>query len=243
VVEVETRRFPFKKKNFWFADKPFDVTGCDAVFFYATPSNDEVEGFDCAPSPTFIIDLSEEPEALKKAMSKTCRYEVNRALREGLVVEKNQDHAAFFDLYRKFVDAKDFDGDVENYKDFVSKGNLYTCYYENQLLGGFVSIEDETRARWLLSGSQRLTTTDKKLSKISGLANRLFVWEAMRDAQERGKLWFDLGGYYDGDDKAHPGFGIAHFKRGFGGRAEMLYKYSKYYSLAFRLMKRLKSGK
>lgn len=241
MVELHTSQFPFKKKQFWFADKPFDVPCCAAAYFYAVPHALDIDGFERYPSPTFIIDLKQDSETLKKAMSKNCRYEVNRAQRDGLIVKKNQDQQAFFDIYRQFVKEKDFAGDLNAFWDFVERGNLYTCYYNDMLLGGLLTLEDDDNSRWLLSGSIRLVTDDSEQLKRVSLANRLVIWEAMLDARSRGLHSFDLGGYYDGEDRNHPGYGIAKFKRAFGGEPVVQYKYAKVYSLPLRLIKNLKA--
>lgn len=243
MIEVQSRKLLYKKKCIWFADKPFDIERCDAAFFYAVSSRHDIPGFTCAISNTLLIDLAPSADEIKKSMSKSCRYEINRASRKGLTVEKNRDQEEFYKLYAQFVKAKGFDGDLDRYWGLAAAGNLYTCYYRDQLIAGLLTLQDDMRSRWLLSGSVRLSADDKQMTMISGLANRLLVWEALLDAKNQGLQLFDLGGYYNGDDQSNPEYRIARFKKGFGGEPSEQYKYSKYYSPTLRAIKRLKNLK
>ncbi|MDI3325736.1 peptidoglycan bridge formation glycyltransferase FemA/FemB family protein [Pontibacterium granulatum] len=243
MIEVQSRKFLYRKKCVWFADKPFDIDNCDAAFFYAVKNSHNIPGFTCATSNTLLIDLSPSEDDIKKAMSKNCRYEVNRAMREGLAIRKNKHQQEFYELYTQFVKAKRFDGDLDRYWDLAAAGNLYTCHYRGQLIAGLLTLQDDMQARWLLSGSLRLSVDDKQMTMISGLANRLLVWEALLDAKQQGIQLFDLGGYYNGDDQSNPEYRIARFKKGFGGKPTEQFKYSKYYSPSLRFIKRLKKLK
>ena len=239
MVEIEARRFPFTKRNFWFVDEPFHAPRCDAAFFYAVER--PAPGFACRRAPTFLVDLSRTEEELKSNLSKSCRYDCNRAIRDGIEVKVDTDHEAFLDLYKAFVAAKDFEGHVENFPLLAERGTLYTWYFEECLQGGLLLLEDEVNSRWLMSGSRRLTTDDDpRLKQIMGRGNRLVLWEAMCDARRRGLQRLDLGGYYDGDDDSDPRHAITRFKAEFGGEPVERFTCEKYYSRLYRLTKRLR---
>ena len=239
MVEIETRRFPFTKRNLWFVDEPFDVSRCDAAFFYAAER--PAPGFACRRAPTFLVDLSRTEGELKSSLSKSCRHNCNRAIREGIVVRVNTDHAAFLELYKAFVAAKDFQGYVDNFPRLAAQGTLYTWYFEERLQGGLLLLEDEVNSRWLMSGSRRLSTDDApNFNRIMGRGNRLVLWEAICDARRRGQQRLDLGGYYDGDDETDPRWAITRFKAEFGGEPVERFTCEKYYSRLYRLTKRLR---
>ena len=46
MITIETKRFLFSKKMIWFNESPFDVTDCDAVFFFACKNNVDFPGFE-----------------------------------------------------------------------------------------------------------------------------------------------------------------------------------------------------
>lgn len=237
MIEISSRKSIFRRKSYWFSQHPYDVSGCDAVYFYAINKCHDIAGFQRSTSHTLQLDLSSTLETLKKNMSKSCRYEVNRASREGLHVKKGQDAHAFHKIYRDFVHAKAFNGDLDKYWHYIEAGNLYTCYFDGQLIAGLVTLQDDQYARWIISGSNRLAAEN---SKLTGFANRLLVWEAIMDAKENGIKWFDFGGYYSGENQLNPEYRIAQFKKGFGGTPAIQYKYAKYYSLILRVLKWIK---
>jgi len=241
VTRLQTRHLFYKKEQSWFSSEPFDVPHCSAAYFYAVPNNVSVDGFSCKSSPTLLVDLRKDADTLLKQMKKSCRYEVNKAQRSGFTIKKNEDHQAFYRLYQDFVKGKGFDGFTDTFWPLSEQGNLYTCYHGSQLLAGFLTIDGEQSSRWLMSGSIRLSQQDSESRKQIALANRALVWEAICDAKARGKTQFDFGGYYTGDDKSHPEFGIANFKRSFGGEAVTFYNYSKIYSPLVKLLKQIEA--
>ena len=239
MIEIETRRFPFIKRNFWFVNEPFDVSHCDAAFFYAV--GQPAPGFVCRRAPTFVIDLSRSEAELKSSLSKSCRHNCNRAIREGIEVRIDTDHAAFLELYKGFVAKKDFEGYVGNFSRLAAHGTLYTWYFEERLQGGLLLLEDDVESRWLMSGSRRLSTdNDPNFNRIMGRGNRQVLWEAIRDTRRRGQRHLDLGGYYDGDDETDPRWAITRFKAEFGGEPVERFTCEKYYSRLYRLTKRLR---
>ncbi|WP_221801443.1 GNAT family N-acetyltransferase [Oceanobacter mangrovi] len=241
MVQIDSRKLIFSRRSYWFTP-PQDVSGCDVVSFFACQSDVTPAGFSRTESRTLLINLQQDESTLLQNMSKNCRYEINRASREGLTTQKNVNQQAFFDLYQDFVKAKQFSGDLDMYWHFVEQGTLYTCYWEGELIGGLLALQDEQHSRWILSGSKRLTTDDKTLSKVIGYGNRLLIWEAIKDAKAKGLEFFDLGGFYDGCDESNPEYRIARFKSEFGGAAVSQYKFSKTYSPLLKLAKQLKKS-
>ncbi|MGI9275466.1 MAG: hypothetical protein ACR2PT_11560 [Endozoicomonas sp.] len=241
MTNIETRKLFYKKQQYWFSPEPFDVQNCSAVYFYAVPNRVELTGFSRQPSPTLLIDLRQSTDDILKNMKKSCRYEVNKASRSNLVIARNQNHQRFFEVYRQFVSDKGYSTDMSTYWPVAERGTLYTCSQDGALIAGLMTLEDSSTSRWLISGSTRLSGSSRESRALSAIANRALVWEAILDARTRGKLWFDFGGYYDGEDRAHPEYGIASFKRSFGGEEVMQYKYSRVYSNWLLPLKKLKA--
>lgn len=236
MLEITSRVFFFKKKSIWFAEHPFDVDGCDAVFFYACESKASDHGFLCEQAPTLIIDLTEHLDKIWKNMEqKSCRYFINRAKREGIVAKINQDLANFIELYKNFTKKKK----IKLFKEEIeimekSYGTLFTAYHKDELIAGIYTIEDERHMRWFIGASKRLEA-DKKKATLIGCANRLLIWEAIKYAKEKGLKEFDFGGFYLGDKKDDPRYSINLFKKSFGGKLAIYYKCKKYYSNFYRL--------
>ncbi len=67
---ITEKKFVFAKKNIWFADEPFDVDDCDAVYFYATRKNVDAPGFKKTESTTLVIDLTRGLDAVWSEMKK-----------------------------------------------------------------------------------------------------------------------------------------------------------------------------
>lgn len=240
MLEITTRNFIFKKKNIWFSEYPFDIPDCSAVFFYACKNSVNREDFIKEETPTIIIDLHQEIEAIWKKMDqKSCRYMINKGKKLGIEVKKNTDIHDFIKLYLRFVKEKKFESSPEAL-DIMKKGygTFFTAYLNGEMLCGMMTVEDEKISRWLVGASKRLEV-EKEKSIVVGSANRLMIWEAILDAKARGREIFDLGGYYGGDDKNDPRYSIASFKRSFGGEIVMYYKYKKYYSTIYKIGKYL----
>lgn len=239
MFEIRTRRLLFRKRFIWFAPRAADIGDCDAVFYLATDAGAEAAdpGFACSPTPTFLLDLTQDADALMGALKRTCRQNVRLAEKAGITIRINSDHAAFEALYRDFATAKGYDADVADLPAYLAHGRLYTAWLDDMLLGGLLTVEDERQARWLVSGSRRLED-GQTLGRQIGQANRLLVWRAALDAQARGCAVFDLGGHYEGDDDSDPRAAITRFKLEFGGERTVRYRCVKTYNPVYRLLKR-----
>ena len=230
---ITERRLFFKKTNCWFADEPFDVEDCDAVFFYATKKDVPTTDFYKKESSTLVIDLTKGLDAIWAGMK--TRY-IKRGQKEGIKVELNKHHHEFSLLYNRFSKLKRFSGFSGHIKAYKEHSTLFTASLDEELLAGILTIEDEKYIRWFLGCSKRLET-DKEKMVLMGAANRLLIWETIQYAHRKGLVEFDLGGYYTGGNQNDPRTGINRFKESFGGELRTYYNYTKYYSLIYRLAK------
>ena len=237
MIIIETKKFIFKKKSIWFSERPFEVKNCDIAVFYACKNKVDMDGFICEYSPTIIVDLLQDEKTIWKNVSSTTRNNINRAKREGVEIKINTDFDKFKTLYNEFVKEKKFKTGDENLEVIKQYGTLFTAYKDNELLGGLLTIEDETNIRMFVYCSKRLKTFNKNKLNLISWANRALIWSVIMYGKEKGFKIFDLGGYYPGDDKNDPRYKINLFKTKFGGQIVDYYKYIKYYSFLYKFSK------
>ncbi|RLE67230.1 MAG: hypothetical protein DRJ45_09735 [Thermoprotei archaeon] len=239
----------FKIKEIWFAEQPFlemDPSGYDGIAFKACKKKVRVKGFIGGGDgqATIVIDLTKDLDEIWKGMDKSsCRYAINRAIRDGVKVKINSNYDKFFEIYKTFMIRKKI------YPTFLSRlydpkleimergyGILFTAELEGEILGGCYFIHDDEHIRWLVGASKRLEV-DRKKATLIGNANRLIIWEAIKWAKERGIKEFDLGGYsLDAENNPNdPRYGVNKFKKSFGGKIVKKYFYYKDYSRRLRL--------
>lgn len=236
---IETNRYIFKKQEIWFNDYPFDISGLDFVIFRSCKNDIFINGFKKEEFTTHIIDLSQDIYQIWRNFSKSsARYAINKAIRDGISVEINQDYDQFIDLNRSFRKKKQI-GDQNIKKDYFKKnGVLFLAYLNSELLSGQFYVKDEYNIRWLVGASKRLEACHDKATVI-GNANRLLVWKAINYAKSNNLREFDLGGYYTGKEENPELERINKFKQSFGGILVKRYNYSKVYSKKFELAERI----
>jgi hypothetical protein len=164
---------------------------------------------------TIVVDLRPAAEALRKRFDQKWRNQLNRAEKNGLVLEVS-------------------DG-LEAYREFV---RLYEAMWERKRFDTSVDVHEFARIQELLSGPARMQTflarsngqpvgalvfslmgdtaiyllgaTNERARELK--AAYFLQWQAMLWLRERGACWYDLGGI---DPGANPGG--YHFKSGLGG--------------------------
>jgi len=198
---------PFKVKEIWFSDKPFDVKGYHAIMFKDCKNKATVDGFEHSEFPTLVIDLTQDLDTIWRNMGKkSCRYEIKRASKNGIVIQKSIDYRAFQALNARFRRMKGLGGRISaNY--LKTHGTLFMAYVNGELVAGQVYLDTDDDIRWLLGASKRLEV-DRDKQILIGCANRALVWEAIKYAKE---------------------------KHTFGGIPIMHYTYKKSYSLLYKL--------
>ncbi len=226
----------FKLKEVWFSDKPYDVGGCTSVEFIDCKGKVSIDGFECIEYSTLVIDLTQDLDTIWSKMGKkSCRYEIKRAVRDGVQVERSDDYVAFDKLNRQFRKAKGLGKSVGI--EYMRKyGTLFLATIDNELVAGQLYLEDESNIRWLLGVSTRLESDNV----LTGCANRLLIWEAIKYAKAKGIKEFDFGGYYSGDDNVE-WKSIGFFKQTFGGVPTTHYIYAKSYLGIYAIARRVRS--
>lgn len=236
MLEIEIKGRVFKCKEIWFADYPYDVKGYAGVTFMECKNRADMAGFTQQEHTTLVIDLTQDLDTIWRNMGKkSCRYEVNRAKRDGVIVKTNQNFNEFYQMDKSFREKRGLATASLRRPEFMRRyGTLFTAEVDRKLIAGQFYLEDKNNIRWLLGASRRLEV-DRDKAIMIGCANRLIIWEAIKYAKEKGIKEFDMGGYYTGEDKDDPRYTINIFKRSFGGELTTHYIYEKIYSKICKL--------
>ena len=240
MLEINKKTYMFNSKEIWFADYPYDVEHCDGVTFMECKNRIDIAGFTRREFTTLVIDLMQDLDAVWKNMGKkSCRYEINRAKREGVIVKINQNFNEFCEMDRSFREKKGLGTGSSCQPEFMRRyGTLFTAEVAGETIAGQFYLEDEKNVRWLVGASKRLEV-DRDKAIVIGCANRLMLWEAIKYAKEKGIKEFDFGGYYTGGDTNDPRYSINLFKQSFGGELTRHHIYQKDYSKLYRFARYL----
>ena len=236
MITIETKKFFLKKKTIWFAETPFDVDDCDAVFFLACKKDVDAFGFKKHESPTIIFNLQKNLDELWGNVGKRTRRYIKHAKKNGVTLEVNKNYEQFHNMYIRFVQKKNFKAFPFDTQSMQKIGTLFTAVFDRKILSGILTVEDHNRIRALLGGSVRFETDDKTARLVSS-ANRFIIWKIIKYAKDKGYKTFDFGGYYGKKNQEDPRVTIDYFKRQFGGTIVTYYNYEKYYSKIYAVIK------
>jgi len=235
MLEINKKILFFKIKEIWFADKPFDVDKFHSVLFRACKRNLDVSGFEKKEFNTLIIDLNQDLNKIWENMDKSsCRYSVNRAEKQGLIIKINQNYKDFYQINRLFRKKKKLSQSFSWNLELMEKyGTLFVAEFKGEIIAGCLFLEDKDNIRWLFGASKRLQA-DKTKATLIGNANHLIIWQAIKYAKAKTIKEFDFGGYYLGQDKEKER--INRFKKSFGGKLATHYIYEKFYSKLLKIL-------
>jgi lipid II:glycine glycyltransferase (peptidoglycan interpeptide bridge formation enzyme) len=158
-------------------------------------------------------------------MKQKTRYNINLALKKGVVVKPHTDLGAFYDLMEVTGQRDQFGIHSQAYYQrayelFHARGNcqLLLAEFEGVPLSALIVFGYGNRAWYFYGGSSN--------EHRERMPNYLLQWEAMRWARSQGCSEYDLWGVPDVDpetleanfSKRSDGlWGVYRFKRGFGG--------------------------
>lgn len=164
---------------------------------------------------TFVLDISQPLEDVRKQLNQKWRNCLNNAEKRGLTVKTGIDEtcfSVFINLYKELTHRKDFDVDLtpefylqvqqrlaENERFIIS-----IVYQNEQPVAGHVSSILGDTCVYLLGATNDMGLKNK--------AAYLAQWSVIQMAKERGCQFYDLGGI---DPDKNPG--VYHFKKGLGG--------------------------
>ena len=167
---------------------------------------------------TIIIDLEKSEDDLLAAMRRQTRYEVRRAQKLGLKIEKSSSEAIFREFNQVQID-------TANHQHFIPP-DLKTLLAEHRAFGENAKIyvaktpEGEPIAYGLILSEGKEAAYFEAAStdlnhKLPG--SYAILWSAIRDAKSAGLARFNLWGIAPPNAKNHRYAGVTTFKAGFGG--------------------------
>ena len=171
-----------------------------------------------AAEHTVIINLKNSEDELLANMRRQTRYEVRRALKQGIVVEKSNSEAIFQEFHQ-------VQAETARRQNFVPP-SLKTLLAEREAFQGSAAIyvaktsEGEKIAYGLviksgLEGDYYEAASTDLNRKLPGAY--ALLWQVMRDLKEEGYERFNLWGIAPPGQPNHRYAGVTTFKTGFGG--------------------------
>lgn len=171
-----------------------------------------------AAEHTVIVDLTKSEEELLSNMRRQTRYEVRRASKQGIIVEKNNSEETFKEFRR-------VQAETAKRQSFVPP-NLKTLLAEREALGDKITIYTAKTADGrpiaygmiIKDGEEgdyyEAASTDLHRKMPGAYA---LLWQAMRDLKNEGYKRFNLWGIAPPGQPNHRYAGVTTFKTGFGG--------------------------
>lgn len=159
----------------------------------------------------WVLDLGKSEEELLSGMRKTTRYEIRRAQKLGVQMNKTKNLNDFTALYLETSGRHGFVGH-SGIKEEVDVFGDHAL-----VLNGVYEAKTMASAIILFWGDEAIYHHGASIpSKVP--CSYLVQWEAIREAKKRGKKLYNFWGIAPDDSPKHPWRGHTLFKTGFGGR-------------------------
>lgn len=224
MISITRKKFGVPINDVFFAGDPHDCAGQGAIQFFVQ-SRSHHPNF--TPFKTQAIDLTAPTEDLSQSVSKSTRYKINRAEREGLTPRLTttpsvSEASLYADFYDTFARQKGLP--PCNRAKLLSLANAQSLLLssisdvDGSLLAAHAHVKDDAvgRVRLLHSASHFRGERDSGERNKIGRANRLLHWFEILSLKNAGYRLYDLGGIPK-DDSDPEKNAIARFKLEFGG--------------------------
>jgi hypothetical protein len=237
MISLKRNKLWFTLHEVWFnkLSAPSIGRGLSYYEFFQTSKlsiEDKELVLDCKKFTTTVLDLKHDEADLFKSMDyKSCRYEINKALKlektTQVEIYSNKYFGDFIETGNSFFSYLELNNNLsrKQLNRYVDSGcgELRVLIYDNDFLGGnfYLLDNDSGIVRLLYSFNKR--HKDKNIKKYSGSLMRLLHWRSMLNYKEQGYTKYDFGGVTL--DKNASTYSIGKFKRSFGGDIEETYKY------------------
>jgi len=169
---------------------------------------------------SWVLDVTIPQEQILANMRKTTRYEIRRAQKLGVSIEKTTDPtslSSFFDLYNKTAKRHGF---VEH-QSIKEEFSVFAAGDKALHIIGRVDGIPIASAIILFAGSEAIY--HHGASESSSIpASYLIQWEAILEAKIRGMNYYNFWGIAPTEDSHHPWYGLTQFKKGFGGNTRSM---------------------
>jgi lipid II:glycine glycyltransferase (peptidoglycan interpeptide bridge formation enzyme) len=192
------------------------------------------ERFKKIPVATVLVDLKRD---VWKELNKKTRNQIRKSSKEGVEIREAETKKEYMEFYKIMMETSENKGFSIPPKEYFLK----RIEMNNSKL--FLAV----RGRKIISGAMIFFFKDKIVLSISGTKSdaysfypsNLIYWKIIEWGKENGFGVFDLSGYDLNPNKATRG--INKFKEGFGEIKKYgIYTTSSFYSLFWKLYKRLK---
>lgn len=174
---------------------------------------------DLIPTPTLIIPIEGNHEDILAQMKEKGRYNIKKALANGVETSSTSEASAIDDFFRIFEitsakhnflsEPKAFFSNLISVLGASNMVRIYFARYRGVLLVTAIVIFFSDKATFLYGGSLPFLA-----SSMPGYAMH---WKIMCDAKERGCKVYDLYGIAPDDAPFHPYSKFSQFKSRFGG--------------------------
>ncbi len=172
------------------------------------------------PQHTFVLDISQPEEDLRRGLQSGHRNRVNTTEKRGIVIRQVQDMSPMNDFLRLMADTAAH-AHITNYPDSYYRhlaetliGKGVASFYVSSVAGKVASVS--LVYDWGDTRSYAHTGNDQALNREYKVAVSA-VWKMIADAKVAGLTKFDFWGAAPDDSADHKWAGITAFKKGFGG--------------------------
>ena len=172
------------------------------------------------PQHTFVLDISQPEEDLRRGLQSGHRNRVNTTEKRGIVIRQVQDMSPMDDFLRLMADTAAH-AHITNYPDSYYRhlaetliGKDVASFYVSSVAGKVASVS--LVYDWGDTRSYAHTGNDQALNREYKVAVSA-AWKMIKDAKAAGLARFDLWGAAPDDSADHKWAGITAFKKGFGG--------------------------
>lgn len=191
----------------------------------------KVWGFKYDVGYTLHSDLSLTEDVLLQQFSSTCRNEVRRSIKDGIVCSEQKNIDEYISFFNDFASQKAINGvDAKRVASYGKNFIVFKAELDGEVLAMHSLLVDYDSSIVLLLTSANARFEDSKKRTIIGRANRYLHYYEMLYFKEHGLKIYDWGGIAKEDDVVvNPGLkGVNDFKLSFGGTQIENIVYSSY---------------
>lgn len=171
------------------------------------------------PQTTWVLNLKTSEEEILSQMKQKTRYNIRLAEKKKVHIRTSgnpKEAEQFFSLAKETAQRNRIRTHPKKYynkmMESLSPHNLvkfYIAEYRNKALAINLMLSFGDTVTYLHGGS---TYEHRNV-----MASYLLHWQAIKDAKQEGKSYYDFGGVSPEEETGHKWAGISRFKRGFGG--------------------------
>ena len=169
------------------------------------------------PALTLLFDLTVPTDELWRGLRrKSCRQDINKALKHEPEIVVNDDIESVFHLINDHIRRKGYRPPLgrAEWDRIRSHGDVFSIRCRGTLVAAHaVLVDGALRARATVGGE--VDRMDERFPSITGPMNRLLHWHEMNYYKHRGVRQYDFGGLVL--DETSPMYEISRFKLSFGG--------------------------